>query len=52
MIFGGGLNAVVGRIDDDELEKWYDNAFHMFLACMAVIPYIDLKEDLKMLKSE
>ena len=39
----------MGLVDQ---EKWYDYTFQMFLACMAVIPYIDIKGEIKLLKSE
>lgn len=35
----------------EDLEKWYDNAFQMFLACMSVLPYLDVKGKLKTIKS-
>lgn len=38
-------------MDEAELEGWYDNAFKMFLACMSVLPYLDVKPELKSLKS-
>lgn len=38
-------------MDEAELEEWYDNAFKMFLACMSVLPYLDVKSQLKSLKS-
>ena len=38
-------------MDEAELEEWYDNAFKMFLACMSVLPYLDVKPELKLLKS-
>ena len=38
-------------MDEAELEGWYDNAFKMFLACMSVLPYLDVKSQLKSLKS-
>ena len=34
-----------------ELKKCYDNAFQMFLACMSVLPYLDVKVELKTVKS-
>lgn len=38
-----GLNQV-------ELEKWYDKAFELFIACMAVLPYVEVKENINQIK--
>lgn len=38
-------------MNEKELESWYDKAFHMFLACMAVVPYLDCKSTIKALKN-
>lgn len=46
------LNAKFMNMDEEELEKWYDRAFHMFLGCMAVIPYLDIKSEIKAIKRE
>lgn len=40
------------RMDMAEQEKWFDYTFQLCLACMAVIPYIDIKSKIKLLKSE
>jgi len=34
------------KMDDSERIKWYDRAFKAFLACMAVLPYIDFKDEI------
>lgn len=40
-------------MSDEELESWYDNAYKMFLACVAVIPYAEeLKKEIKTLKQK
>lgn len=44
-------NAPFLAMSDSELEKWYDHAFDMFLACMSVLPYLEYKKDIKTLKS-
>ncbi len=40
------------NMDIAEQEKWFDYTFQMLLACMAVIPYIDIKNEIKLLKSQ
>lgn len=37
-------------MDDETLEIWCDRAFQMFLGCMAVVPYLDLKKEIKTIK--
>lgn len=46
------LKAKFMNMDEGELEKWYDRAFHMFLGCMAVIPYLDIKSEIKAIKRD
>ena len=35
-----------------EQEEWYNRAFQMFLACMALLPYLEFKNEIKELKRE
>lgn len=37
--------------DEDKL-KWYDRAFEMFIACMAVVPYLKYKDELKSIRKD
>ena len=34
----------------EELEPWYDSAFSLFLACMAVMPYLETKKEIQRFK--
>jgi len=43
-------NAPFIAMTGEELEEWYDRAFQMLLACMAVVPYVGYKGDIKALK--
>lgn len=38
-------------MDNRELEEWYDSVFNMFLGCMAVLPYVEIKPKIKDIKS-
>lgn len=35
----------------DEILKWYDRTFEMFIACMSVVPYLRYKDELKSIKN-
>ena len=37
---------------DVEREKWYDRTFQMFLACMAAVPYLEFRKEIKDLKRD
>ena len=37
-------------LSNEDKEKWYDNAYKMFIACLAVLPYIDVKLNIAKLK--
>lgn len=45
------INAQFINMSSKKLEEWYDKAFRMFLACMAVLPYISHKSDIKELRN-
>lgn len=36
----------------EDQEKWYDRIFQMFLACMAAVPYVGFKGEIKDLQKE
>ena len=38
------------NMDDKTKELWCDRAFHMFLGCMAILPYIDIKKEIEKIK--
>ena len=38
-------------LTDNEKEIWYDKAYKMFIACLSVLPYIDMKADVEQLKN-
>lgn len=38
------------KMSDAEFEQWQDRAFQLFLACMAGLPYIDFKSEIKDLR--
>ena len=38
------------KMTDSEKEEWYDKTFNLFLACMAVLPYIKIKPEIKIIK--
>lgn len=42
--------AYFGTMDSKELEVWYDRAYEMLLSCLAVCPYIDIKQEIKKIK--
>lgn len=44
------MNAKFMKLSDAELESWYDNAFDLFIACMSVLPYLSLKDQIKQMK--
>ncbi len=46
------IEKKVMAMDIDEREKWYDMAFQMFIACMAAVPYLEYKNEIKDLKSD
>jgi len=43
-------DAVFAEMDSDEFELWQDRVFNMFLACMAVLPYTEIKTEINELK--
>ena len=45
------IEAKINIMNEQEKEAWCDKAFDMFLACMAAIPYIQMKKDIKELKT-
>lgn len=45
------IKAQFTTMKDEEVEEWYDRTFQMFLACMAVVPYLEVKSEIKALKS-
>lgn len=38
------------EMDDSERIRWYDRAFKTVLACMAVLPYLEFKDEIKDIK--
>ena len=38
------------KMDEDELEKWYDKIFDMFLSCMEIYKYLNNKADIDNIK--
>lgn len=44
------IEAKFGSMNEVELEKWYDRTFQMFLACIAVQPYLEYKNEIKGIK--
>lgn len=38
------------EMNNDEKERWYDKTYELFLACLAVYPYINVKSDINQLK--
>lgn len=38
-------------MNEQELETWYDMIFHMFLACVSVLPYLEVKNEIREIKS-
>lgn len=43
-------NAIFLNLSDEEIERWYDHSFEMFLACIATLPYIGFKGEIKRFK--
>ena len=46
------IERKVIAMDTDEREKWYDRTFRMFLACMAAVPYLGFRNEIKDLKKD
>lgn len=44
------LNAVFKGMDKEELRQWYSDVFKMFLSCVSLIPYLDIKKRIKDIK--
>ncbi len=44
------IQAKFFELSDDELEKWYDRTFQLFLTCMAAVPYLEYKNEIKRIK--
>ena len=42
--------ATFMKMSDEELEGWYDTAYEMVVACIAVIPYLDSKSKMKKIR--
>ena len=40
------------KMSDADREKWYDKTFQMFLACMAAVPYLEFRNEIKDLKRD
>jgi len=38
------------KMDSDLLEKWYDNTYDLFLSCMVISSYLDLKKEIEEIK--
>lgn len=47
---GKKIEAQFLRMSEADLEKWYDRTFHLFLACMSILPYLDFKTEITELK--
>ncbi|MBO4668268.1 MAG: hypothetical protein J5666_09140, partial [Bacilli bacterium] len=45
-----GIEAQFLAMEDQERIKWYDRAFKTVLTCMAVLPYLDFREEIKDIK--
>ena len=45
------IKAQFLTMEDEAVEQWYDRTFQMFLACVAVIPYLEYENDIKALKN-
>lgn len=43
--------ATFDTMDPQELEMWYDRAYEMLLSCLVVCPYIDIKQEIKALRT-
>ena len=37
-------------MEPEELEEWYDMAFDLVVSCLAVIPYLAVKDKIKEIK--
>lgn len=44
------IEAQFLAMDDSERIKWYDRAFKTVLACMAVLPYLEFRDEIKEIK--
>ena len=49
---GKRIDEKIRQMSDKDIEEWCDRAFNMFLACIAAIPYISVKKDIRELKSD
>jgi hypothetical protein len=38
------------KMDSDTLEKWYDNTYDLFLGCMVVSSYLEIKKEIEQIK--
>lgn len=38
------------KMDPDMLEKWYDNTYDLFLSCMVISSYLDMKKEIEEIK--
>ena len=43
-------NATFMKMEPEELEEWYDMAFDLVVSCLAVIPYLAVKDKIKEIK--
>ena len=46
------IESIFDEMTPKERECWYDNAFQLFLACMAVVPYLEIKKKIKAIKKD
>lgn len=38
------------KMDSDKLEKWYDTTYDLFLSCMVISSYLDIKKEIEEIK--
>ena len=44
-------NATFMKLSSEELEEWYDTAFNLVVSCLAAVPYLAVKDKIKMIKN-
>lgn len=43
-------NATFKKMSPEELEGWYDTAFNLVLSCIAIVPYLAVKDKIKAIR--
>lgn len=46
------VDAKFKAMDDKTLEEWCDRTFKHFLGCMAVVPYVEMRHEINVLKKD